>query len=77
MREVNANSNLTGVLKDMLTGDVIQANELVCGGRIKASLLVNQPDGKQHIVEIVEDELAHYETSQGEMEMRQRGRLAD
>jgi len=44
----------------MIKGEVIVANELVCNGKVKASFLVNNTNGKQHVVEIVEDELSHY-----------------
>ena len=76
LRETSTNSNLTEVLKEMIGGDVTEANELVCAGKVKASLLVNCANGKRHIVEIAEDELAHY-VADGELKQRQKGRLAD
>ena len=58
----------------MIDGAVIQANQLVCDGKIKASLLVNlaAPDSKQHIIEIVEDELVHYQDEGDEQFLKQR-----
>ena len=46
MQETSQNSNLTKVVKDMIEGDVIEANEIVCDGKIKASLYVNCSNGK-------------------------------
>ena len=60
----------------MLGGEVNEKNELVCNGKVKASLLITGKNGKQHIVEIVEEELVHYETEEG-LQMRKRSRLAD
>ena len=61
----------------MIAAEVVEVNELVCDGRIKASLLITAPSGKHHIVEVFEDELAHFQTATGEIKMRQRGRLAN
>ena len=61
----------------MLEGDVIEVNELVCGGKIKASLYVNCSNGKQHIIEIVEDDLVHYQGADGSLQQRSKSRLAD
>ena len=44
----------------MINGEVIVANELVCNSKVKASFLVDGTNGKQHVVEIVEDELSHF-----------------
>ena len=65
MREIGEQSNLTNVVKEMLAGDVTDSNQLVCKGKVKASLLVTGKNGKQHIIEIVEKELVHYETDEG------------
>ena len=65
MREICEQSNLTNVVKEMLAGDVTDSNQLVCKGKVKASLLVTGKNGKQHIIEIVEKELVHYETDEG------------
>ena len=67
MQETSQNSNLTKVVKDMIDGDVIEANELVCNGKIKASLYVNCSNGKQHVIEIVEDDLVHYLSADGSL----------
>ena len=39
--------------------DIVQ-NQLVCDDKLKASILVKTSKGKQYIVEVLEDELAHY-----------------
>jgi len=46
MQETNSSSNLTQVVKDMLAGDVMEGQELVCDGKIKASLFINGKNGK-------------------------------
>ena len=45
----------------MIDGEIKLAGHLVCDDRVKASLLV-KPTGSEaeHIIEIVEDDLAHY-----------------
>lgn len=66
MRDTSASSNLNEVIKDMITaGEVVETNKLHCAGKVKASLLIQTSDSCKHIVEIVEDELAHFYDSDG------------
>jgi len=67
MRDTSASSNLNEVIKDMITaGEVIETNKLHCAGKVKASLLIQTSNGgSKHIVEIVEDELAHFYDNDG------------
>ena len=58
------NSNLLEIIQEQLlqadsTLDIVK-NQLVCDGKLKASILVKTSKGKQYIVEVLEDELAHY-----------------
>ena len=59
LREISENFNLNIELKDLLEGEVFEVNELVCNGKIKASFLIYCDNGKNHILEIVEDDLVH------------------
>ena len=74
MKQLSENSNLVPVLESMIEGEVIQANQIVCDGKIKASLLVNlaAPDSRQHIIEIVENELVHYQDEGDDQFLKQR-----
>ena len=74
MKQLSENSNLVPVLESMIEGEVIQANQIVCDGKIKASLLVSlaAPDSRQHIIEIVENELVHYQDEGDEQFLKQR-----
>ena len=71
MRETSTNSNLNEIIRDMITeGQVVQTDQLLCDGKVKASLLLKTSNEKQHIVEIVEDELAHFIDLEGKMKLR-------
>jgi len=38
----------------------VNLNQIVCDGRLKASLVVETKDGLKHIIEILEDDLATF-----------------
>ena len=47
MREISANSNLNEVIRDMITeGQVVQTDQLLCNGKVKASLLLKTSNEK-------------------------------
>lgn len=62
IREINANSNLVGVLVEMFKGQARVAGQVVCDGKVKASLLMDLPApiSKQHVIEIAEDGLVNF-----------------
>jgi len=63
MLETTKNSNLVEVLEGMLKGaGLILHNRAVIDGRMKANFVVENPEngGKQHVIEIIEDDIAHY-----------------
>ena len=42
MRETGSNSNLSEVIRDMITeGRVVQTDKLLCEGKVRASLLLD------------------------------------
>ena len=52
----------------------------VISSRLKANFIAENKHGKKHIIEIVEEDMAHYakaEEGAQMVEMRRRGRLAD
>ena len=77
MREISSNSNLMDVIPENIDGDLQISNQLLCDGKVKASFLVKHQTGKQHILEIVEDEIVHFSQADGTLGMRQKARLAD
>ena len=65
------------VVPENIDGDLSVSNQLLCDGKIKASFLVKHQTGKQHILEIVEDEVVHFTNADGTLGLRQKARLAD
>jgi len=63
MLETNNNSNLVEVLEGMLKGAGLTLHKrALVDGRMKANFVVENPQsgGKQHLIEIIEDDIAHY-----------------
>ena len=77
MKETVDNSNLTEILENQFqTANLKLLEPKVLGGRLKANFITENASGDRHIIEIVEEDMAHY-TKEGQTEMRQRGRLAE
>lgn len=63
----------------MIEAEILKVDdEILCDGKIKACLQVqSQSNPKMHLIEIVEDELVHFEGPADELRMRARSRMAD
>jgi len=77
MQKIAQTSNISEIVGDQIAGSVEHANRLVCDDKLMASMLVVAPNGKQHILEIVEEELVHYLEADQTFALRRRGRLAN
>ena len=52
-------------------------NEIVCNGRLKASIVVKTEVGHKHLIEVLEDDLSTFRRDDNtNLLLRQRGRLA-
>ena len=82
VKEPESRANLVDICRQLIEGKIDSStDEILCDGKIKASLQIStaQSGGKTHIVELVEDELVHYEGSSeaNSLCMRARCRMAD
>jgi hypothetical protein len=78
MKETADNSNLTEILENQFHSAGLKLLESqVLGGRLKANFITENASGARHIIEIVEEDMAHYAKEGQTVEMRRRGRLAE
>ena len=78
IKETADNSNLTEILENQFhSADLKLLEPQVLGGRLKANFITENASGDRHIIEIVEEDMAHYAKEGQSLEMRRRGRLAE
>lgn len=79
VKEPESKANLLQLCHQMIEAEILTIDdEILCDGKIKACLQVKrQSDDKTHLIEIVEDELVHFEGGEEDLKMRARSRMVD